>query len=287
MESSEQTFSYKQEMWRHLADYKLSALGVKKNGIWRKNHREYAHILPSVVQRLNILEPYRDEFWTYLERAHIKLHSDFHHLSSSQAMCFNLFFPFVAEEEHLQLLTRIFTTDGVIEDTGFEAVLDATEGTNFDFCFKTGESRTLFEVKLTESDFGKAKPDESHITKFETIYSPALNGKFASGFFTCDVFLNHYQLMRNVWNLGVGTGDTLVCVVPKANSCLAKEIEFLKNCLSEPYRQRVSVHYLEDVAATVKKIIPEDADRLKEHFRQFRHKYLLDDGRSRTVGGEA
>src|SRR5438876_813912 len=143
MESPEQTFSYKQEMWRHLADYKLSALGVKKNGIWRKNHREYAHILPSVVQRLNILEPYRDEF-------------------------------------------------------------------------------------------GKAKPDESHITKFETIYSPALNGKFASGFFTCDVFLNHYQLMRNVWNLGVGTGDTLVCVVPKANSCLAKEIEFLKNCLSEP-----------------------------------------------------
>jgi len=28
-------FSYKQEMWQHLADYKLSALGVIGNGIWR------------------------------------------------------------------------------------------------------------------------------------------------------------------------------------------------------------------------------------------------------------
>jgi hypothetical protein len=58
-----QTLSYKQEMWRHLADYKVSALGVKKNGIWRKNHREYAHILPFGYQHLNILEPYREEFW--------------------------------------------------------------------------------------------------------------------------------------------------------------------------------------------------------------------------------
>ncbi len=44
----------------------------------------------------------------------------------------------------------IFTTDSVIEDAGFEAVFDATEGTNFDFWFKTADSRKLFEIKLTE-----------------------------------------------------------------------------------------------------------------------------------------
>lgn len=263
-------------MWRHLADYKVSSLGVRKNGIWRKNGREYAHILPSELQRLNILEPYRDQFWEYFETAHFKLHSDFHHLSSSQAMCFNLFFPFLAEEKYLQLLTHIFAADGVTEDAYFEAVLDASEGTNFDFCFRTKESQTLFEIKLTETDFGKAKSDSSHVSKFKDIYSPALNGKFAPGFSTCDVFLEHYQLMRNVWNLGVGTRDKLVCIVPKANGCLAKEIRFLENCLSEPYRQRVSVHYLEDLIATVEKTIPDDAIRMMEHFRMFRRKYLPD-----------
>jgi len=183
MKSVTQTFSYKQEMWRHLADYKVSALGVKKNGIWRKNRREYAHILPCELQRLSILEPYRDEFWTYFRKAHIKLHSDFHHLSSSQAMCFNLFFPFIAEErKHSQILREIFSIDGTIEDARFEVVLHPVEGTNFDFCIETAESRKLFEVKLTESDFGKAKSDDSHISKFETVYSPALNGKFTPGF---------------------------------------------------------------------------------------------------------
>jgi hypothetical protein len=38
----------------------------------------------------------------------------------------------------------------------------------------------------------------------------------------------------------------------------------------------VSVDYLEDLTATVEKTIPEDATRMKEHFRLFRRKYLPD-----------
>lgn len=277
MRRAAQTLSYRQEMWRHLADYRVSALGVNLNGIWRKNRREYAHILPFGYQHLNILTPYLEEFWKFFRSSTIKLHSDFHHLSSSQAMCFNLFFPFIAEgKKHLPILSEIFSIEGVVEDALFELVLAPAEGTNFDFCVQTTKAKKLFELKLTESDFGKAKADVSHISKFETIYSPALNGKFDPSCCSCDMFLRHYQLMRNVWNLNLGTGDTLVCVVPKANSCLTKEIEFLKECLSEPYRERVSVYYLEDLAATVEKIIPNDADRMKEHFRLFSCKYLPD-----------
>jgi hypothetical protein len=47
--------------------------------------------------------------------------------------------------------------------------------------------------------------------------------------------------------------------------------------LSEPYRQRVSVHCLEDLTTTVEQAIPNDAPRMKEHFRLFRQKYLLPD----------
>ncbi len=39
---------------------------------------------------------------------------------------------------------------------------------------------------------------------------------------------------------------------------------------------RVNVHYLEDLSVTVGKIIPNDATRMKEHFRLFREKYLPD-----------
>lgn len=190
-------------------------------------------------------------------------------------MCFNLFFPFIGEErKRLQILHNVFSTDGAIEDARFEVVLDPIEGTNFDFCIETAKSRKLLELKLTEGDFGKAKSDESHIAKFQNVYSAALDGKFAADSCSCDLFLKHYQIMRNVWNLEVDTDDTLVCVVPKANTCLTKEIEFLKKCLSEEYRQRVSVRYLEDLAAALEKAIPDDATRMKQHFRLFSKKYL-------------
>lgn len=277
-------FSYKQEMWRHLADYKVSALGIRLDGIWRKNRREYAHILPFGYQHLNILEPYREEFWKFFRRSAITLHSDFHHLSSSQAMCFNLFFPFLAEgKKHLEILHKVFSTDEPIKDGRFEVVLDPAEGTNFDFCIATAKSKKLFEIKLTEHDFGNAKADASHLSKFQTVYLPAMDGKFSPGFCSCNVFLKHYQLMRNIWNLDVGTRDTLVCVVPRANNCLRREIEFLKKCLSEPYRERVSVHYLEDLAATLEKAIPDDAPQMKEHFRLFGRKYFPDVEQSASV----
>lgn len=268
------TSLYREKMWRHLADYKQYVLGVQRNGVWRGNNKEYPHILPFGYQHLNILETYREEFWKFFRTSTIKLHSDFHHLSSSQAMCFNLFFPFLVEDKkHMQILRKLFPTDEPIKDGEFEVVLNPAEGTNFDFCIATSKSKKLFEIKLTEPDFGSAKPDESHLSKFQTVYLPSMDGKFSPGFCSREVFLRHYQLMRNVWNLDVGTCDTLVCVVPKANSCLTREIEFLKKCLSEPYRARVNVHYLEDLVATVEKAIPDDAPRMKEHFRQFRGKY--------------
>jgi hypothetical protein len=49
MKRPTQPVSYKQEMWRQLAKYKVSALGINPNGIWRKNQREYAHILLSAI----------------------------------------------------------------------------------------------------------------------------------------------------------------------------------------------------------------------------------------------
>jgi hypothetical protein len=189
-------------------------------------------------------------------------------------MCFNLFFPFVAEEgKHIQILGEVFPVDGVVREARFEVILNEQEATNFDFCV-TADSRILFEVKLTEETFGGATPDESHLSKFERVYSPALAGKFTPAFCSSDVFLQHYQIMRNVWNLEASTADKLVCLVPKANFRLAGDLGFLDSCLSDTYRPRVSVAFLEDVVKAVEGNIPESATRMREHFREFRQKYL-------------
>jgi hypothetical protein len=64
------------------------------------------------------------------------------------------------------------------------------------------------------------------------------------------------------------------CIVPQANGLLTKETDILKNCLSHPYRERVSIRYLEDLGTALEETIPADPDRMKEHFRLFREKYL-------------
>lgn len=268
--------SYKKIIWQHLANYKVSVLGIAANGFWKRNLQEYPHILPLENRELNILGPYREEFWSWFRTQTIKLHPDFHHLSSSQAMCFNLFFPFVAEKgKHIQQLRDMFPVDGIVREARFEAVLNEQEGTNFDF-HVTADSSILFEVKLTEEAFGGATPDVSHLSKFERVYSPALAGKFKPAFCSSDVFLRHYQIMRNVWNLEASKADKLVCLVPKANVSLARDLGFLDSCLSDTYRPRVCVAFLEDVLNAVEVNVPDGATRMREHFSEFRQKYIPD-----------
>ncbi len=261
-------------MWQHLAEYKESSLGVLSNGFWKG--KEYAHILPLEHRELNILEPYRIEFWEWFRKQEIKLHVFFHHLSSSQAMCFNLFFPFLSENrKYIQTLREVFAVDGIIQDAQFEVILNVLEATNFDFCINA-DSKILFEIKLTEERFSGETPDQSHLSKFDRLYSPLLAGKFKPEFCSSDAFLPHYQIMRNVWNLDANGNDKLAFLVPKANASLATDLVFLDNCLSDAYRPRVSVAFLEDVVRAVERNIPESPSRIRKHFSEFRQKYLPD-----------
>ena len=78
----------------HLANYKLAALNIKGDGIFRYRGKNIpkSHILPKSMYTFNILEEYRSQFFssTY---GNIKLHQFFHHLNSSQALCINLNLP--------------------------------------------------------------------------------------------------------------------------------------------------------------------------------------------------
>src|SRR5438094_9661392 len=86
---------YQATLQEHLARYAKRRLGIFEQGTYRG--RPYSHVLPSGLRFLNLLESIRAELQDYL-RAHpsITPHPDFHHLNSSQAFAFNLFYPFFA-----------------------------------------------------------------------------------------------------------------------------------------------------------------------------------------------
>lgn len=68
--------------------------------------------------------------------------------------------------------------------------------------------------------------------------------------------------------------DRLFFVVPRANMSANVELTILETCLSESYRRRVTVCFLEDIITDIERMI--GTERLKEHFRLFREKYLPD-----------
>jgi len=74
---------YNQLIKQHLADYKSKALGIRRDGIWKRSGKHYPHILPGERAIVNILPVYREVFCEYLDSNRIKLHQDFHHLNSS------------------------------------------------------------------------------------------------------------------------------------------------------------------------------------------------------------
>jgi hypothetical protein len=74
--------TYSEEIKKHLKEYKENRLGIYDCGKW--NGKEYNHILPRSLKKLNIIEAYRKEFWEYFTNSLTKKdHKDFHHLNSS------------------------------------------------------------------------------------------------------------------------------------------------------------------------------------------------------------
>lgn len=181
----------------HLSRYAYEA-GPREQGIWKGNGKRYPHILPEGKQALNILEPYRDAFWKSVH-GKAKLHQDFHHLNSSQALCFNLFAPFLLDGQHALLYDILDVgfsgSESGPRDCGFERVFETAENTNFDLFLQPDlDTRLYFEVKYTENGFGTAPDDERHRDKLETIYRPRLAGKVVPGCLEAPMFFQNYQI---------------------------------------------------------------------------------------------
>jgi hypothetical protein len=234
----------------HLARYKKSRLGVDEPGLFERTGKPYSHILPSRLRRLNLLEAIRAEFEAYRSvHPSIRLHRDFHHLNSSQALAFNLFFPYLdAGGAAASALARSMHAPAPTDQWHFEHVPDPAEGTNVDVAWRAvGGAWTLCEVKLSEGDFGATKPDARHKKKLESVYRKRLLQLVQPELLELNTFCRNYQILRNVSFLESASVSDVVFLVPSGNEALSKSFRRVEKLLNPAVRKRVHLVLLEDV----------------------------------------
>ena len=240
--------------------------------------RAYAHILPYRLRYLNILESVRAEVQEYL-RVHqsVRLHQYFHHLNSSQALAFNLFYPYLAAGgSAVRTLSAALGFPAHTDDWEFEGVPDREEGTNVDVMWRgVGGATTFCEVKLSEAEFGVAKDDPRHRKKLIEIYKPRLEALVADGLLEEKRFFRNYQLLRNLALLAGSNANRLVLLFPKENERLQSQLEEVLSDLPSSTRSRVSIAYLEDVLETLLANVSL-APRLQVHAAQLKEKYIVE-----------
>ena len=124
----EMTFHH--HLTEHLARYKNDALQIPEKGLW-KGEVERSHILPQALREHNVVPSIRASFWRYADEKGLRhqLHRDFHHLTSSQAFAFNLFFPVVTHQYATNVVLSLVGLAAQSVEWEFEAVVDPREGT--------------------------------------------------------------------------------------------------------------------------------------------------------------
>jgi hypothetical protein len=250
----------------HLAEYKSKVLNISANGIWKKNNKQYAHILPEILKEKNILDSdYHKMIIDEIANNAIKLHSDFHHLNSSQALCFNLFYPIFFENIFVALFNKNNQSE-IVEKYNFEYIENTYENTNFDLFVKTNKTQYYFEIKYTENGFGKAKTDT--MQKYNDIYKERLN-IFSN--VTMEIFFQYYQVFRNIiYNNGYN-----IFVFPKNRIDLKNTITGVikKHCTKEQ-QEHIIVLPIEEI---IKKILDNNHgnEKLINHYNSFMKKYII------------
>jgi len=269
--------TYQKEIKDWLSDYKKIHFNGFENGIWKKNKKPYPHILPDKYKCDNLLSTYRDSFCKSNYNS-IKLHSDFHHLNSSQAMCINLFYPLIKEKK-LDIIIKALNlyNDSVdYNSVRFEKDSDIEQQsrpTSFDFYFRTKKGKKIhFEIKYTEQEFGRAKPDKEHIDKYESIYKNSCSA-INSDYCNRDSFLRNYQLMRNLIHLS--DNSYVVFIYPVNNKKIKKQAEFAKsNFVKFDFQQNVINLTWEQLMGFVDSNIADSKD-LIFHMSEFKDKYKI------------
>lgn len=265
--------SFAEALKAQLADYKRNELLVTEHGIWVQNNRPYRHILPVAASELNLCGALRRELLA-LVQGHSKWtkHRDFHHLNSSQAMCWNLLMPALVVPGGLERLGVAMGWPSLIKAMEFEAIPDLVEFTNFDCVLELSDGGTVYvETKLTEREFGGAAQNPKRELKRTDIYTPRLLGKVPPELLEAAAFFAHYQLLRNLSHL-MSASDWLVLLLPRANAGLVRQAESFRAMVLPPWQAQVSLVFVEDL---LERLVSQPDARARLHYEECQRKYVL------------
>lgn len=269
---------YREWILDHLSNYKISNLQIDENGKWRGIPKD--HILPDEHRWLNIIPAIRSNLMDIHEQRSWRIQRDFKHLNSSQAFAFNVFSPFLfgSNEDAQLLLCFLGFPGGQIKEWDFEKILDQEEQTNVDVWIKLEDGRQLvIEVKLTEGEFGSAKPNDRRIQKKKHIYEPRLKGKVTDGALSEEVFYSNYQLLRNISYSDEQRKSYTVFFIPRENEKIVGACSsFLKRYLINEETSFVRVLFFEDLIKMTNGS-DEISKMLQESLVAIKMKYLPDD----------
>jgi hypothetical protein len=274
--------TYRKNLLRHLVRYKEQILNIRASGTWSRKGKEtdVGHILPKPLAKENLAGPLRDACWAYVHgpAQGIKLHRFFHHLNSSQAMCFNLFYPFVAEQDKaMPILLETLGLPPTTVSPAFERVLDRRENTNFDFSLETTKGPfAFFEVKLSEDGFGEAdaKQPDKYAWKLREFHQESLSRYIDGSWLELHAFMLRYQVLRNISYTCKFPQSTLFFVAPRANEKLRDSLAEIPDICRNGLTNRVRVLYLEDLIVKLEQASAGDRT-LSTHWQHFRQKYLF------------
>jgi hypothetical protein len=279
--------TYEERLRAHLAKYKFRILRVLESGAVKGARTgvvaKRPYILPAEQMRLNILVPFRERFWAEFEGAAgreprpLALERDFAHLTSSQAMCFNLFYPLVLDRSWAETFVQgvLGLKKATPKRLAFEYVGDPEQATHFDFFIELeGGGRIYFETKLGELGFGSTDLEERHREKLASVVLPKLAALVEAKWLEPDAFFRRYQLLRNMCYLDQ-PGNLLYLVVPAANESLRKALQVLPEITAGALKDRVRPLYLEEIVEKVKPLLRGKDEALKRHYREFEEKYLI------------
>jgi len=173
-------------------------------------------------------------------------------------------------------LLRGLGQEGTLQDRQWrlEDVPDKAEESNIDVTWMTSSmTRTLCEVKLTETSFGKAKHDDRHLDKLRRLYEPRLRDRVDPELLQPEQFFQNYQILRNVWHLAGAEPSNLIFLLPQANADSWRSAQAVLPRIRVDLRNAISIVSVEGVISSLCSD-PTDAS-LQEYAGTLAGKYLI------------
>ena len=267
---------FKSKTIKHLEKYR--EVLSNNQGTYRGNPKR--HILPKDEEEMNLIgETLRSEYKN-AKFLILKYHSMFNHLTSSQALTLNLFYPLLNLKDKEVFLDQKGCIHGA-DFSDLEQILKTKlsnetkakfeytnkDKTNYDFFIQDGLREITFEVKYTEETICTKSSSKNDSKRWSNFYRDGMTTLLGDENFAKEIFFCQYQLWRNIVNVTRNDSNIVCFVFSKERSDLEAEVEMARKLVDPIFVSRIKTIHIEDLYKL-------GLTHHKEHYTEFYNKYL-------------